>query len=139
MTVQRWIAPCALGLTLALPSPGLGQTAAKDKGGQKVATKSKGTAHKAGDKTSKAGGKTKGTGIETDDAVVDSWITLKIKTDLDNESALKGNDVTVDTKDKVVTLTGTVASAEGRARAEQIAKQTQGVARVVDNLTIRPK
>jgi osmotically-inducible protein OsmY len=39
----------------------------------------------------------------------------------------------------VVTLKGTVASAAGKARAEEIAKTTKGVTRVVNTLTIGPK
>jgi osmotically-inducible protein OsmY len=39
----------------------------------------------------------------------------------------------------VVTLKGTVASAAGKARAEEIAKTTKGVKRVNNTLTIGPK
>jgi hypothetical protein len=39
----------------------------------------------------------------------------------------------------VVTLTGTVMGRAGRTKAGEIAKQTEGVHRVVNRLTIGPK
>ena len=56
-----------------------------------------------------------------------------------NESALKGSDINVDTNDHVVTLKGTVASLAGKSRAEQIAKSTKGVTRVINWLTVTAK
>src|SRR5947207_10940869 len=137
MTVRRWIGTLALGLALAVPLGFAPDASAKDKAEpktQKTASKTKSTTHKAADKTAKsgekAGEKGKGTAIETGDTVTDSWITMKIKTDLVNESTLKGSDINVDTKNKIVTLKGTVASEAGKSRAEQIAKDTKGVTKV---------
>jgi len=98
---------------------------------------------KAGEKTKdaaeKAGEKTKDVAATTGEVVTDSWITTKISTDFVNEDTLKGSDINVDTKDHVVTLKGTVASAAGKTRAGEIAKTTKGVKRVVNTLTIGPK
>jgi osmotically-inducible protein OsmY len=55
------------------------------------------------------------------------------------EDLLKDSDINVDTDNHVVTLKGRVMSAAGRAKAVEIAKNTEGVHRVVDRLTIGPK
>ena len=71
--------------------------------------------------------------------VKDSVITTKIKADMINEDLLKDSDVEVHTNNHVVTLSGTVLSPAGRARAVAIARGTDGVQRVVDKITIGPK
>ena len=76
---------------------------------------------------------------KTGEKIDDAWITTKVKWFFIGEDALKGSDINVDTSQNVVTLKGTVASAAGKARAEELAKDTEGVKRVVNNLTIGPK
>jgi hyperosmotically inducible protein len=138
MTLRRTIGTLVLGAALALPSASLAHGASA---AQKSSAKTKGTAQKTAGKAAKSGqkggDKGKAGGIESGDAVTDSWISMKIKTDFGNENTLKGSDINVETKGKVVTLKGTVASEAGKTRAEQIAKQTQGVTKVIDNLTIK--
>jgi hyperosmotically inducible periplasmic protein len=95
----------------------------------------KGVAAKTKDTTAK----TKEVAGTTGEVITDSWITTKINADFVNEDTLKGSDINVDTKDHVVTLKGTVASAAGKARAEEIAKTTKGVKHVNNTLTIGPK
>ena len=68
----------------------------------------------------------------------DGWITMKIHAQFVTENALDGSDIDVDTRNKVVTLTGTVASDAGRARAVSIAKATEGVTSVNDKLRVAP-
>jgi hyperosmotically inducible protein len=72
------------------------------------------------------------------EVISDTWITTKIKTKFVGEDALKHSDITVNTTDNVVTLSGTVASEAGRKRAIAVAKATDGVKDVVDKLTIAP-
>ena len=74
---------------------------------------------------------------KTGEKITDAWITTKVKWFFVGEDALKGSDINVDTANGVVTLKGTVASAAGKARAEALAKDTDGVTRVVDQLTIK--
>jgi hyperosmotically inducible protein len=71
--------------------------------------------------------------------ITDAWITTKIHADYVNEAVLEGSDIDVDTQSKVVTLTGTVPSQAARARAVEIATKTEGVARVVDKMTINAR
>jgi hyperosmotically inducible periplasmic protein len=71
-------------------------------------------------------------------AISDSWITLKIHSQFIPEDALSDSDIDVDTKSGVVSLNGTVASEAGRAKAIAIAKATDGVNSVADNLKVAP-
>ena len=66
----------------------------------------------------------------------DGWITMKIHAQFVGEDALDGSDIDVDTRNGVVTLTGTVATAAGRTRAVALAKATEGVKSVSDKLRI---
>jgi osmotically-inducible protein OsmY len=101
------------------------------------------TAKKAGEKTKqgaeKVVEKTKEGLSKTGEVITDTWITSRVSSRFVGEDLLKDSNINVDTNDHVVTLNGTVMSAAGRARAIQIAKDTEGVHRVVDHLTIGPK
>ena len=121
----------------------------------------KGTAGKVGEKTKEGAGKTKegagkvydkskeGSGKVYDKAkegtkkageeVTDGYITTRVKGKFIGEDALKDSDINVSTENHVVTLTGTVMSAAGRAKAVALAKEVEGVRRVDDRLTIGPK
>jgi len=74
---------------------------------------------------------------KTGEKITDAWITTKVKWFFMGEDALKGSDINVDTKDNVVTLKGTVKSAAGKDRAMALANRTDGVKKVVDQLTIK--
>jgi hyperosmotically inducible periplasmic protein len=120
----------------------------------KAAEKTKEGVGKAVDKSaagiSKATEKTKeGTATAADksaqgvgkagEAITDTWIKTRVKSKFVGEDLLKNSDITVDVADHVVTLTGTVTSAAGRARAIEEAKAVDGVHQVVDKLTIGQK
>jgi putative membrane protein len=75
----------------------------------------------------------------TGEAITDSWITTKVKWFYVGDDVLKGSNINVDTKDRVVTLNGTVPSAAARTRAMDLANDTDGVLKVVDNLKITGK
>jgi hyperosmotically inducible protein len=70
------------------------------------------------------------------DKITDTWITTKVNWFFLGEDSLKGSHINVDTKDNVVTLKGTVTSMAGRTRAVALATDTEGVKRVIDELTI---
>lgn len=69
-------------------------------------------------------------------AITDAWITTKVKWFLTFDDSLDGSNINVDTANKVVTLKGTVKSAAQKARAVQLAQQTEGVGKVVDQMTV---
>jgi hyperosmotically inducible periplasmic protein len=108
-----------------------------------VADKSKEGAKSAGEKTkdgAKAvGEKTKEGVSKTGEVITDAWITSRISTKYVGEDLLKDSNIDVDTNDHVVTLNGTVLSAAGKARAEALAKEVEGVKSVVNKLVIGPK
>jgi hyperosmotically inducible protein len=112
---------------------------AMEKAGEKTKDAAVKTGEKTKDAAAKVGEKTKDVAGTTGEAITDAWITTKIKADFVNEDALKGSDINVDTNNHVVTLKGTVASLAGKTRAEEIAKTTKGVTRVIDQLTVGPK
>lgn len=70
-------------------------------------------------------------------AVSDGWITAKLKAKFADEVVLNGSDITVDTKEHAVTLSGSVLSPQARTRAVEIANGTEGVRLVVSHLVVR--
>lgn len=61
------------------------------------------------------------------EAIADSWITTKVKSSLLMSNDVDGLDLTVETKDGVVTLGGAASSAAERDLAVEIAKDIKGV------------
>ena len=73
------------------------------------------------------------------DAVSDAATTGKVKTALLAATALAAFQINVDTKDKVVTLTGSVDKIETAQQALTVARGVDGVTAVVDNITVTPR
>jgi hyperosmotically inducible protein len=69
----------------------------------------------------------------------DATVTAKVKTALIAEPGLKALEIDVDTRDNIVTLNGTVATAAMRDDAERIALKTSGVKQVKNNLTVKQR
>ena len=67
----------------------------------------------------------------------DSGITTKVKTKMAADTTVKAHEISVTTNDHVVTLSGEVDTAAAKQQAIQIARQTDGVRDVVDQLTIK--
>jgi osmotically-inducible protein OsmY len=108
---------------------------------QKTGEKTKEIAEKTADKTKEiavaVGSKTKEIVSTTGEVITDGWITTKVKAKFIDETLLKGSDINVDTNDHVVTLKGAVASDAAKTRAAAIARGTEGVTRVVNQLVVR--
>jgi hyperosmotically inducible periplasmic protein len=68
---------------------------------------------------------------------MDPGLTVEIKTRLLADPMVSGLKINVDTKDRVVTLTGTVSSQAEKARALEIARGVENVVRLEDRLTVR--
>ena len=66
----------------------------------------------------------------------DPGITTAVKTQLAADEVVKARNINVDTRNHVVTLTGTVQSQQEETKALQITRNTRGVADVVDNITV---
>ena len=69
----------------------------------------------------------------------DAWIHTKIRSKLLGEGEFPGGSLNVDVKNNVVTLRGTVATKADRTKAEQIARTTEGVKSVRNQLVIKPR
>ncbi len=66
----------------------------------------------------------------------DAAITMKVQAAYAGDDVIKGRNIDVDTDNGVVTLKGSVDSQRERDAAEQIARQTDGVKRVVNSLVV---
>jgi hyperosmotically inducible periplasmic protein len=66
----------------------------------------------------------------------DAGVTTSVKARFASDETLKARNINVETKDHIVTLTGEVQSEQEQSRALEIARQTNGVVDVVDNITI---
>jgi hyperosmotically inducible periplasmic protein len=124
------MAPVALSARGATAPQGAGETI------KKGATKTKDGVVKG---AKVVGNKTKDGVSKTGEIMTDGWITSRVSARFVNEDTLKNSDINVDTNDHIVTLKGTVPTSAGRARAGVVARQTEGVRRVVNNLTISSK
>jgi osmotically-inducible protein OsmY len=80
--------------------------------------------------------KAKGSGETIGDSLDDAWIHTKIVAKLIGNSDTPGRKINVDVVKNVVTLRGAVDTAEQRAEAERVAKETEGVTRVVNQLKV---
>lgn len=69
-------------------------------------------------------------------AQTDAGITTKVKSKLAADDTVKAYQIDVDTKDKVVTLSGNVDNQAAKDQAVALARGTEGVADVVDNITV---
>jgi hyperosmotically inducible protein len=83
--------------------------------------------------------KTKDGLSKSGEVMTDEWVTARISEQFAAEELLKDGDVTVSTRERVVTLTGTVTRWVARTKAEKIAKRTEGVRQVVNQLTVGSK
>jgi osmotically-inducible protein OsmY len=76
---------------------------------------------------------------KTGEVMTDGWITTRVNQRFVGERLLKDSNINVDTSKHVVTLKGTVMGPAGRARATRVARGTEGVHRVINQLIIGPK
>jgi len=67
----------------------------------------------------------------------DKSLTVRVKSALHDNAEYKFSDVNVDVFRGTVQLSGFVNSSEQKSRAEDIAKQVQGVDKVVNNVTVK--
>lgn len=79
------------------------------------------------------------TGKTAGENVDDASITASVKTKLVADKAANLTRIDVDTNSGVVYLNGIVQSSQQKAHAEQLARDTKGVKKVVNNLQIAQK
>jgi hyperosmotically inducible protein len=78
----------------------------------------------------KEAGRTIGSGLD------DGWIWVKTRFDLAAADDLRDSTINVDVDNNVVTLSGTVGSAEQKKRAEEVTKSVEGVKAVKNTLKV---
>ena len=67
----------------------------------------------------------------------DTWLWIKTRFDLAAADDLRDSTINVDVDNDIVTLSGTVANASQKTRAEQVAKAVEGVKSVRNQLTVK--
>lgn len=102
----------------------------------KVADATKTGAEKTVDASKKAAKGTKKAVSKTGEVITDGWITSRIKTKFMADEALRASAIDVDTDNNVVTLNGAVPTEAARTKAIALAKEVEGVDKVVDNLKV---
>ena len=121
---KTWIAALALGI--ALTGAGCDQRNASETVGQKVDRATDKVAAKSGEAASK-----------TAEVMDDTALTAKVKAAILAEPGLRSLQIGVETRDAIVTLSGSVDSPPLKERARVVAQGVAGVRDVVDNLVTK--
>jgi len=74
--------------------------------------------------------------IQAKTTLEDGALTAKIKSKMALDDTIQFTRIDVDTANRVVTLTGTVETDAQRQRALQLARETDGVQKVVDRIKV---
>jgi len=93
---------------------------------------------KVGREAGKAGEKVSHEARNAGQHIEDAWITAKIQSKYFANPDIKSRKVDVDTKNGAVTLNGAVGTPADRDLAMNLARETDGVTKVVNNLKIDP-
>jgi len=78
----------------------------------------------------------RGAGEKLGASLDDAWIHTKLVAKFVGDANTPARNINVDVVNNVVTLRGTVDTAEQRAEAERVARDTEGVKRVVNQLKV---
>jgi hyperosmotically inducible periplasmic protein len=82
------------------------------------------------------GAKTAEAANKAGEILSDAGLTAKIKSKMALDDSVRARTIDVSTTDRVVVLSGTVRSEPEHDRAIQLARETDGVVRVIDHLTV---
>ncbi len=102
----------------------------KDRGGTFDTAKARERGGQIGEKVAEAGNKAAA-------FMSDAALTAKIKSKMSLDDHVKASDIHVSTDAHVVTLTGTARSEDEHRRALDLARDTEGVRRVIDRIKVR--
>jgi hypothetical protein len=110
-------------------------------GGQAGALRGPGTTHpdagRARERAAQLGKKVAEAGRTTEEFLTDGGLTTKIKSKIALDDHLPAGALHVSTSDHVVTLSGRVGSEAEHQRALALARETNGVKRVIDHIDVR--
>jgi hyperosmotically inducible protein len=116
-----------------------------ERAGERAADKAERAGDRAADKAERRGERaadgSASAARKTGRAIDDGWIKSKIYAQYlaDWDTILDDSDIDIDVVNNVVTLSGTVKSAEAKTRAVATAKATDGVKSVRDSLKVVPR
>ena len=91
---------------------------------------------KARERGAEIGEKTAVAASKVQNTVVEASISAKIMSKMALDDSVKARSIRVSTDHSVVTLSGTVGSTAERNRSVSLARETSGVTRVIDQLTV---
>ena len=74
--------------------------------------------------------------VAQDKKATDDYINDAVKQKLASDTVVKGGGLDIEVKDGVVTISGKVAEARQKSRAESLAKKVHGVKSVINNIKI---
>lgn len=138
-TLPRSLYPSLLALTVALA----GCTRTEDGiriEGDEAAARAEEAGERAGEALGEAGERLEEAAAELErragPVAEDAALTAQVKAKLAADPEVAAVHIDVDTLDRVVTLSGRVASAAVRDEAEKLARGTDGVRAVVNNLVV---
>jgi len=77
--------------------------------------------------------------LAADKPISDDLITDQVRIKLTGDQDVGKDDIKVDVKQGVVTLSGTVDSDREKGKAAKLAKKVKGVKQVVNNITLKEK
>ena len=117
----------------SIARPGIEVKDARPIGTTGVSESTRQTARETGAKIGEA---VSNTAARAGEALDEGRITAKVKSKIQLDDTLKGANVSVHTDDGIVTLKGDVMNNAQRQRAEQLARETDGVTRIVDELSV---
>lgn len=120
----------------SIARPGIEVKDARPVGTSGVSDSARQTARETGAKIGEAA---TNTAERAGEALDEGRITAKVKSKIELDDTLKGAHVSVHTDNGVVTLTGDVMNNGQRQRAEQLARETDGVMRIVDELSVKTR
>ncbi|MEP6961529.1 MAG: BON domain-containing protein [Acidobacteriota bacterium] len=83
--------------------------------------------------------KLKGTGSKIGNSLDDAWIHTKITAKLATDKDTPATKIDVDVDNQMVTLRGNVPTLAAKSEAERIAKETDGVKKVTNRLTVHSR
>ncbi len=123
-----WSLPAAMLLTLC---------ACSDNSGEKVGQKVDKAAESAKEKLTESSDAIRRQAKSAEAAFNDVALASKVKAEIRKDSALKTSDISVDSQDGVVVLSGVVEKPEDAIRAVQIARAVDDVRSVESKLSVR--
>lgn len=113
-----------------------GETAGTSGAGDTASSKAESAAESAGNAAENTAGAIGAAASTAADTISDGWITTKIQSQYFLDPDVKGRNINVETTEGVVVLRGTVDSYSARRQAVGMARNTDGVKEVRDELRV---